>query len=216
MSQLSHFLEFLFPERCIGCATRGAPICAHCFSKLPPAEAPKQPFITSLFAYRDSRVNHLVWRLKYKNGKRIAKIFAEALAGSLAEFLGEELSFIGSRKILLVPIPMTPRRQRRRGYNQAELLAREVHTFFQEENIFLDTKLLEKKIDTTPQAKIKNKAERLLNLKDCFSVRFDGKGNGEVIILIDDVTTTGATLVAAKNALRDAGYRKIYALTIAH
>lgn len=216
MSYFSYLFEALFPERCIGCSVRGAPVCSKCFSKLPPAEAPKHPFITSLFAYRDRRINHLIWRLKYKNGRQIAKIFAEALSANLAEFLGEEEHFIGARKILLVPIPMTPLRRRRRGYNQAELLAKELHSLLQNKNIFLETKLLGKKKDTTPQAKIKNKTERLTNLQDCFSASTDRKGNSDVIILIDDVTTTGATLSAAKSALYAAGFRKIYAFTVAH
>jgi ComF family protein len=210
--------QSLFPDRCVGCRAKGALLCETCLSTLPPAPAPHEAFISSVFAYADPRVRRLVKLLKYKNTRHAACLFGAPLAGALAEFLGEEALFISSRKILLVPVPLAKARRKSRGYNQAELLARAMleHLDAPNARIEVDTNLLEKNKDTKAQADIPKKSERLKNLGDCFRVREGRSPEGETVILVDDVTTTGATLVAARAALLRAGFRSVYALTVAH
>ena len=216
MNIFKGILSSLFPDRCVGCSARGLLLCDACLKKVSPAQTPPHSFITSVFAYHDSRVKRLIKLLKYKNARHAAEIFAVPLAASLSEFFGEEQAFLGSRNILLVPIPLSKKRMQKRGYNQAELLARGMLAHLPAEKISVDTTLLKKIIETTPQADIKKKSVRLANLGDCFCVASGRSGNGKVVVLIDDVTTTGATLIAAKRALREAGFSRIYALTAAH
>ncbi len=216
MSMLNNFFQSLFPDRCVGCQIRGTLLCEDCRKKIAPASNPMHGWITSVFAYHDFRVKRLIWMLKYKNTRQVASIFAPALASSLAEFLGEEALFHGSRKIVLVPIPLSKKRMAKRGYNQAELLAKKIAEISANETILFERNLLRKIIETKPQADIKNRTKRLENLGDCFVVDENRVSNREVVILIDDVTTTGATLTAARKVLRAAGFRKIYALTVAH
>lgn len=210
------FFGILFPDHCVGCKARGQLLCGVCIKKIPPASAPMQSFITSVFAYQDFRIKKLIWLLKYKNARHAARIFAPALAQTLTEFLGEENLFLGNRQILLVPIPLSKKRYQKRGYNQAELLAKEIFKLLPNEHIDIETNLLKKIIETTPQADIKKKSLRLQNLGDCFEMVAGRENSGEVIVLIDDVTTTGATLLAARKVLARGGFRKVYALTAAH
>ena len=216
MNILKGFLGTLFPDRCVDCKARGSLLCGTCLKKVAPASAPAQNFITSVFAYHDFRVKRLVWLLKYRNARHVAEICAPALAGALTEFLGEEHSFLGDRPILAVPIPLSKKRLRTRGYNQAELLAKEMIKLLPPGRAVLDTRLLQKIAETKPQADIKKRNIRLVNLGDCFKVFPDRRNAGELVVLIDDVTTTGATLTAARKALRAAGFAKVYALTVAH
>jgi ComF family protein len=216
MHILSHFFATLFPDKCVGCQERGILLCEKCQKNIAPATNPMHGWITSVFAYNDFRVKRLIWLLKYKNTRHVASIFAPFLTASLIEFLGEEALFHGARKIVLVPIPLSKKRMAKRGYNQAELLAKGIFENSVLKNISLNTKLLQKIVETKPQADIKNRGRRLENLGDCFAVNENMTANGEVVILIDDVTTTGATVTAARKVLRAAGFRTIYALTVAH
>ena len=213
---MRRFLDTLFPDRCVWCGIRGSLVCDQCIKKIAPAGAPVHPFMMSVFAYHDPRVKKLIWFLKYRNARRVARLCAPAVASVLTEFIGEEQAFINSQKILLVPIPLSKKRMKKRGYNQAEILAREVVACMSNKTISLDATLLKKVAETTPQADIKKKHIRLINLGDCFTVSNEIQDTSPVIILIDDVTTTGATLVAARRVLRAAGFRKVYALTVAH
>lgn len=115
-----------------------------------------------------------------------------------------------NRLELLVPVPVSRSRMRSRGYNQAELLARQIAKLT---GIELDTEILARKADSAPQARATSIKERAENVKGAFSV------NGEVrelrIMLIDDVMTTGATLNACANALKDAGASWVGSLVLA-
>lgn len=206
--------EALFPDRCVGCSTRGILLCDSCMKKLPPAETSAHDFISSVYAYRDGRVRTLIRLLKYKQARRVAEIFADGLALLATEHLGEEGPFISRRKIILVPVPLSKKRRRSRGFNQAELLARAMLRKLSEGRFEIRTDLLFKKSDTLAQAEIKKRSERLVNLKNSFSAEALADTRA-LIILIDDVTTTGATLLECKRALYQSGYRNIRAITVA-
>ncbi len=205
----------IFPDRCVGCGIRGFLLCRECETKITPATNPMHSWITSVFAYGDFRVRRLVRLLKYKNARGVATVFARSLSETLLEFLGEEGLFLGSRNVLIVPIPLSQKRMAKRGYNQSELLAKKTVEQIKNDLLVLEIGLLKKIKETTPQAEIKHRGKRLENLGDCF-VTTQMSAGGEVVILIDDVTTTGATLMAARKALRRAGFRKVYGFTVAH
>lgn len=216
MSIFDTLLSVFFPDRCVGCGVRGTLFCEVCSKRIAPPPAPADSFITSVFSYNDPRVKRLVKLLKYKNTRHAAALFAPYLAEALTEFLGEERLFVSSKRILLVPIPLSKKRARKRGYNQAELLARAMIKLLPKETVVLETKILKKIVETKPQAEIKKKNIRLHNLGECFAVVPGHTGAGETVILVDDVTTTGATLAVARRALSRAGFRSVYAVTVAH
>ncbi|OGF82464.1 hypothetical protein A2924_01250 [Candidatus Giovannonibacteria bacterium RIFCSPLOWO2_01_FULL_44_16] len=114
----------------------------------------------------------------------------------------------------VIPIPLHFKKQYERGFNQAELLARE---FCKITGLPLLTDVLQKTKETQEQVKVENKELRLTNMEDAFEVSLGNPIAKRLnIILIDDVSTTGATLTHAANALKNAGAKNIIGLVVAH
>src|SRR3989338_11582759 len=78
--------------------------------------------IISLFEYADPLVRQAVWELKYRGNKKIARLLAAVLYDELLAFLGEYAPLTNFTEPLLIPIPLSPKRERERGFNQCELL----------------------------------------------------------------------------------------------
>ncbi len=207
-------LDILFPEHCLGCRKSGTLLCALCISHIPEAHDPEIAWALSVYDYRDPLVRRAIWELKYKNGKGLADIFGAILADHIFEEIADLALFSGRNKITLVSIPSTVAHKRKRGYNQSELLARAI-TRTNSEYEFTEG-LLIKTRETVPQARVRSRRERLSNLVGSFSVRDPDLILGKTVILIDDVTTTGATLKEARRALKESGAKKVLAYTIAH
>jgi competence protein ComFC len=131
----------------------------------------------------------------------------------VAEF-SEKAIFENFQDVMLVPIPITTKKLRKRGYNQSVLIADKLKE--KSAGTLTVARVLEKIIDTPPQSHIKNRARRLENIKGCFHIKKDTDIRGKNIVIIDDITTTFATLKEARKVLRHAGARKVYAFTIAH
>ena len=164
--------------------------------------------------YHDPRITALVWELKYYGTKRAA-----ALAGG---YLSEVLLAIAAEELgapLLVPVPMQKTRRRERGHNQTELLCEHVMLALRSlggEGPVLEYKpnALTRPVNTKTQQGLP-RAERLKNIKNSMRV-FDAEiVRGRVCIVVDDVTTTGATLAEAKRALRAAGARAVHLVALA-
>lgn len=119
-------------------------------------------------------------------------------------------------KAILVPIPLSKKRLRERGFNQSEILAEELSYRNQGRNFTVETSVLYRTKDTGSQALIKDRETRMNNVKGCFAVSNKNKILGKNIILIDDITTTGATLEEARKVLVDNGARRVIAVTVAH
>ena len=158
----------------------------------------------------------MVWNLKYKNKKEIAEIFTEYLYPKILEELSELKLLENFHNPILIPIPLSKKRFKERGYNQSSLIAKNLEKLDKKENFVLEENILFKRKETEHQARIKNKQARLKNLIGTFSVKNQELIKNKNIILIDDVTTTGATLKEARKILRENGAKKIIAFTIAH
>jgi ComF family protein len=184
-------------------------------ASLDKAERPTEEWVFSLFDYRDKRVKEAIWHLKYKNRKKMAKTLARALYEHIVEELLELKTFGNFRDPLVIPIPLSRKRYFERGYNQAKLIAKEVCKLSAGE-LKLAHRALIKHKETEHQAHIKEREKRLLNLRDSFSVPKKERVSDRNIILIDDVTTTGATLEEAKRILKESGAKKVIAFTVAH
>ncbi len=113
---------------------------------------------------------------------------------------------------LLIPVPLHPRRLNWRGFNQSELLAKDLADTFQTE---MASDVIERSGNAAPQADIKEREERLKNLNGIFKVKNGIKIVGREILLIDDVCTTGATLNECAKVLKANGATKVVALVIA-
>ena len=172
--------------------------------------------IINIFSYDNQLIKKAIWSLKFRNKKRLAKIFAEILYDRILEDLNDLQTFKNFTEPLLIPIPVSKKRFRERGYNQCELIAKELCKLDGNNSFILEKQNLIKIIDTPHQSRAKNRKERLENLKDSFRVRFPEKIKSRNIILLDDITTTGTTLREADKILRQNGARKIICLTMAH
>ena len=103
---------------------------------------------------------------------------------------------------MLAPVPLHPRRERQRGYNQAHLLAREVGKLL---DVPVAARALSRARNAPPQARSLSAADRKANVRDSFLCPNPSDVDGKTIVLMDDVCTTGATLDACATALKAAG-----------
>lgn len=216
MRFLSTILNIFFPINCIVCGKEGSDLCINCLLDSPPAERENAKWIFSFFDYRHPPIKKAVWFLKYKGRRGLAGVCAEVMYGRILEELADLSVMENFHNPILIPIPLSQKRRRERGFNQAELICNELVKLDNNENYRLERNILIKPRDTKHQAHIENRTERLRNVVGSFSVKNIEQIKSRNIILIDDVTTTGATLEEAKKILKQNGAKKIIAFTIAH
>lgn len=215
MQVLNAILKIIFPTKCISCKKQGEYLCEECLNKCQICQKENLDWVFSVYDYKDSNIKKIVKLLKYKNKKDLSKIIGNSIYNVMLEELSELNLLENFTNPILIPIPLSKKRLRERGFNQAELIAKEIQknnpSYFE-----LKTKILIKNKDTKHQADIKDKKERLKNLIDSFDIKNKEEISKRNIILIDDVTTTGATLNEAKKILKRNGAKKIIAFTFAH
>ncbi len=214
-----NLLDIVFPQNCLNCGKSGEYLCQNCLKDAPGAERPTLSWIYPLYDYRHPAIKKSIAFLKYKGRKQLVDSFSNVLHGKIMEELADLHLMENFSSPALIPIPLSPRRQKERGFNQAELLCRKIVQRDQENkdnNFVLMTNVLTKPNDTRHQAQIKDRGDRLTNLSGSFVVKNEESIKDRNIILIDDVTTTGATLTEARKVLKAAGARKVIAFTIAH
>jgi ComF family protein len=218
-------LNLLFPQRCVGCGKEGELICRSCQSSLPrimPPLCPRcgrpQPSgilcsncvswraeiegIRSPFRF-DGVMRQAIHQLKYRN--------LRTLAAPLAQLLRDYLVTYPVPGDVLVPVPLHRRRLRERGYNQSRLLARELGKLI---SLPMVDDCLIRQRHAPPQARTRNVQERLSNVVGAFRCS-DQRLRDKQVLLIDDVSTSGATLDACAAALKAAGVKSVWGLTLA-
>lgn len=157
--------------------------------------------IRAAFQFKDP-VPGIIYKLKYQG--------QFALAEPLGILMARSWPAWQAPVELVLPIPLHPRRQKQRGYNQSEILARH---FCRALDLTYDARLLKRVRHTKPQVDLAP-AERLANVADAFWA--DGENvAGKAILLIDDVCTTGSTLSEASRALLNAGAAMVAAYCLA-
>ncbi len=169
----------------------------------------------ALFQYKNKISRKAIWAIKYNKNQIILNKFSNLLYEFILENITDEVTFSNFNNPLLIPIPMHKNNLRERGYNQSELIAKEVYKIDEGKNFDIELEALAKTKETPHQSTLKNKNERLKNLKGCFSANSDLVKNRN-IILIDDVITTGTTMSEASKTLREAGAKKIVGFSLAH
>lgn len=212
------FWDLLFPRRCLSCGKEGASFCSACRGKIPLRGGFSHEGIFSLWEYGHPDVRNAITSLKYKNKRPVAKDIADSLSDALLEHLADKSVFsnpVSPPLYLLIPIPLSKERFKKREYNQAELLAKEL-SLKNPTSFVLDTASLQKTRDTGAQVTVGEREKRLRNMRGAFTVTNAESIRGRTILLIDDVTTTGATLAEARRALLKAGARLVYGITVAH
>jgi ComF family protein len=220
---LDRALDLVFPPRCVSCNSFDALICDRCRAEMVPADGPRcqtcwMPIdpkadcrrcwarrprlraVRSAFVYENA-ARDAVLALKFRGLSSVAPLLAQSMAEVLSDWRPPVES--------IVPVPLSGRRRRIRGYNQSELLAGEVSRL---SGITLNRRALIRRRDTTAQARTSGD-ERWQNVADAFRPA-KGMPTGSVL-LVDDVITTGATLEACARVLVSAGAAAVFALTFA-
>jgi ComF family protein len=239
--KLSKFvLDLFFPKSCLGCKKTNTYLCQDCFNKIelcsnnicffchrPSWQGQnciicKNKFsldrVISATEYKHPLIQEIIKNFKYNYVKELYYPLAQLLIKSLKN----APNISNDSNIILVPIPLHKRRLHERNFNQAELLAKEISQNF---SIPMETKILKRKRAILAQAKIKDRESRKENIKDVFEIdkEFMKKCVAEnenllkdkIIILVDDVATTGATLSEAAKVLKRAGAKEVWGLVVA-
>lgn len=156
---------------------------------------------------RNSSYNNLIYDLKYKGNADLAKYLGKLYAAELFTD-GITMDFD-----IIIPVPLHPKRHKKRGYNQSTMIAEGILKVFDGE---IREDILIRKSETESQTR-KMRFDRWENIKDAFEVKnFDKSLLSKSILLVDDVTTTGATIAACIKTLRECGYNNISVLTLAY
>lgn len=156
----------------------------------------------SLWLHR-APVDRSIYDFKYKNRRSYGEIYAKEMVEAFGEII--RLWEID----LLIPVPLHKKKLRKRGFNQAEVIAEGIGKRM---NIPIDTTLVVRRKYTMPQKEFSQK-ERRRNLADAFRVSHGNIG-AKNILIIDDIYTTGSTVDSIAKVLKDAGAEKTYFLTI--
>ena len=218
-------LDVLFPRRCLGCGVPGGFICAACADDMPRLEEPfceicanpgtdgicgwcldKEPEIDEIRApylyLPSSPIHKAIQMLKYRG--------IRALAPELAELLARFMEDSPARFDCIVPVVSHPSRIRRRGYSQAALIASDLGER-------LDIPVLEDgltRVRNAPsQLSTRSREQRWNNVQGNFASDHDL--SGLVVLLVDDLVTTGSTAASAARALKDAGALSVFCVSVA-
>jgi competence protein ComFC len=219
-----HLLDFLLPPRCGGCRRVGSWLCDECRSNVRRLQEPlcrrcgvevdsarndcgcrarlrSLTRLRSAVAY-EGPIEVAVRRFKYEGWRR--------LATPLAQLMSERLAVEGVAARTIVAVPLHPSRQRQRGYNQSELLMRELTRRL---GLRSPRGVLVRTRPTPPQVG-NDRLRRFENVAGAFAWKGEALG-GEALLLIDDVATTGATLDACAQALKAAGAGPVTGVSVA-
>ena len=216
-------VDLVLPPSCAACGRGGAFLCEPCEASLSRLERPycarcahpgadrlceacasSPPAFDGIRAVClfEGTARKLVHSLKYANFRAVAPDMARLLA-----------DLPGPRPVpgeVIVPVPLHPRRERTRGYNQSELLAR---TVGKRMGLPVRPGIVRRVRNTPPQVSIENYEERRSNIEGSFAC--PAGLSGESVLLMDDVVTTGSTMSACAAALKAAGARSVWGLAFA-
>lgn len=162
-------------------------------------------------AIMEDTLEQLIYALKYRGLYRLAEPLGDWMAGAIG--LNPATRDMFGDHPLIVPVPLHPQRLRERGYNQAALLARRLA---QVAMMPIDEQALQRVRHTNSQVETHSREERLKNMVFAFQCTRPELVANHDIILVDDVSTTGATLNDCARALRVAGAASVHAITLAH
>lgn len=203
--------SFLFPKACIGCKTPGTALCESCFSTIKPSSMTDHPLIYGIYNYGSPIVSEAIWALKYKRKSAAAKELLQRATPTIGEILGEHIQGAHEEKLIIVPIPQHKKKTQKRGFNQSLLLAQYLSQTLPGSKV---SELLIKEAETIPQSHLADRNTRIKNVSGTMKAK-SNLSDG-IYILIDDVTTTGATFLEGMRALKAAGAKNVIAIALAH
>lgn len=203
---LINLLDWIYKKKCYFCKSskEAVRMCSACYDTLDYLPVRVNRIIDGKKVYcagvYSKNLQKLIRGLKYHNQKD--------LAFYLAKFMAEYFQKITDKKDFeVVPVPIYPKREKKRKYNHMDLVAEEFCRLTSNE---LNKDLIRRIKDTKPQYKLK-RAERMLNLSNAFKVNKENY-KGKAVLLIDDICTTGSTFEEMINELTRNGITDIICL----
>ncbi|MDP2874400.1 MAG: ComF family protein [bacterium] len=197
-------LDVILPRSCLGCGQEGRYVCEQCDLFLSEA--------TSLF--RQEGLEELVSAWEYDG--LIKDIILRVKYDGMFDAIGELVEKAFATKKPYIPedamitfVPMFKKKEKQRGFNQAELIAQKIREMTGAKML----PLLEKVKDTSSQTKL-DKTERLANVRGSFR-RKEGIVYPSNVLLVDDVWTSGATMKECAKVLRRSGVKRVFGFTLA-
>jgi ComF family protein len=155
--------------------------------------------------YFDGSVQELIHRFKYGHRVHLSQPLGLLTARALGPFCAQ------SAPELVVPVPLHRKRLRQRGYNQSQLIG---GVLSKQWKVPLEVGNLRRVRWAEPQTSL-HAEDRRVNVRDAFAVRDPRRTEGKRVLLVDDVLTTGSTMRACAEALRQAGAAEVFAVTVA-
>ncbi len=207
---VSRAVGLVLPQRCAICGTEGAFLCGNCASGL---EKLIEPHVTnsattgstleirSLWAMEDS-ARHLIHQFKYRGLK--------ALAGPLGAELAQLVRRMNVALDVVTYVPLHRSKIRRRSYDQSRLLAKAIA----DDLGVPSTTVLTRTRSGRSQVETSDRAERIRNVTGAFEAISPSIVTGKTVLLVDDVTTTEATLRSAGKVINDEGALRTLAVTL--
>lgn len=220
-------MDILFPRFCVNCGKYGDSICANCFQTIEisytrtclycgkisaggkicaQCKAREKPaFCQAIWAgsYQDEALKSMIHGLKYQNILDLAEVLGEMLAQVVME------SGI-SLDVVVVPVPLHWEKQKKREFNQAELIAR-----YLSKRLGLHGGLALKRVRETESQVGLHREMRAQNVENAFRCDDQRIVEDRVVLLVDDVATTGSTLHECAKALKSAGAKKVIVAVVA-
>lgn len=224
MALINDFLSLIYPRKCETCSQllfkHENFICNYCKISLPKSDfhlkrdnpiamafGGRVPTIVAASFYifeKKGRVQKLLHAIKYENQKKLAVY--------LGKDYGNELREANVKFDLIIPIPLHPRKEKARGYNQSALFSEGLGESL---GITVESGVLLRETETSTQTR-KRKFARWENVEGVFSLKNPQTLEGKHILLVDDVVTTGATIEAAWEVLKEIRDIKVSVAAIAY
>ena len=234
MLRFNALLDIILPPVCLGCRSEGMYVCLECLNSIElynllvcpicrrrdgqgrideycRKESGLTRFLGSPLPYSDEKVKKIIHSFKYNYAKEAALPLSQILIDFLDKNRFSEITKPKPEKII-VPVPLFHLRERERGFNQSEELAKNISSYY---NIALVSKSLIKIKNTGPQAEIKDKGTRSKNVQGVFAVKNERLIRDKVVVLLDDVYTSGSTMRECSRVLRQSGAREVWGITLA-
>jgi len=205
---LDYFLDIIFPPRQPLQHIGQEHLERHLFQKKTPRSTPAS-WILSSFEYQDPDIKKLVLHLKRFKDRRVA----DALVAKIHHHMGEIEANHPSKETVLIPIPLHKTALHKRGYNQSLLLAQALSQRAAHRKVYHSLRCTK----AHPKQALLPKTQRIHNVIDTFRVTKKIPAREHLVFLIDDVTTTGATLNEARlQLIEHVPLHNLKAITIAH
>ncbi len=223
MTLFNDFMSLIYPRHCAACSNvlieQEEFLCLNCENALPKGHqdfsngravhdilAARVPLVQAKYLYtfeKSGKIQNIIHAIKYQGRKELAAYLGELMA---KEFTNNPVLFD-----IIVPIPLHPKKIKKRGFNQSEYFGSGIAKALGK-SMMLDN--LIRKVETTTQTK-KKKYQRWENVEGIFHLQNHESIQNKHVMLVDDVVTTGATIEAAWQALKDVEGIKISVASIA-